>query len=178
MNITYHLYMKFTESKLKFDEIYHKNFLLEKSLIPVDGKYIEGILLKNKKGEPNEEYYKWQFFYAILNSGLYSKDFLCAEVYFPKGNKNSAPIKIDGCIFDDKNWIDYYKKWREKRDDSSVEWLRKHLLVIIEFKKSDNKDIETVFVSQIKPYLKESEAQYSLGFYYNTERIRDILYIA
>ncbi len=163
--------MKFTESKLKFDEIYHKNFLLEKSLIPVDGKYIEGILLKNKKGEPNEEYYKWQFFYAILNSGLYSKDFLCAEVYFPKGNKNSAPIKIDGCIFDDKNWIDYYKKWREKRDDSSVEWLRKHLLVIIEFKKSDNKDIETVFVSQIKPYLKESEAQYSLGFYYNTERL-------
>jgi len=163
--------MGFTEFKKEFDEIYGKKLLLEKSLVPVDGKYIKDISLKNKKGEPSEEYYKWQFFYALIKSGLYSKDFLCAEVYFPKGNKNSAPIKIDGCIFDDTNWIEYYQKWRGKKDDDSVEWLRKHLIGIIEFKKEDDKDIKKVFTSQVKPEIKESESPYCIGFYYNTERL-------
>lgn len=163
--------MNFTESKNKFDEKYGKILELDKSLVPVNGKYIRNISLKNKKGEPSEEYYKWQFIYGLIGSGLYSKDYICVEVFFPKGNKNSAPIKIDCCIFDDKNWIDYYEKWREKKDDDSVEWLRKHLIGVVEFKKDDDKDIKKVFTSQIKPYLKESESSYCLGFYYNTERL-------
>lgn len=161
----------FNQSKIKFDQQYTKDLTLKRSLVPVDGKYIEDISLHNKNKLPSEEYYKWQFIYSIISSGLYSKDYIGAEVYFPKGNKNSAPIKIDGCIFDDKNWIDYYLKWRTDKDDSSVEWLRRHLIAVIEFKKSDDRDIKTVFVSQVKPYLKESEAQYVLGFYYNTERL-------
>lgn len=163
--------MSFLESKNKFDKKYGKILNLDKSLVPVNGKYIKDISLKNKKNEPSEEYYKWQFIYALIDSGLYSKDYLGVEVLFPKGNKNAAPIKIDGCIFDDKNWIDYYEKWRERKDDDAVEWLRKHLIGIIEFKKADDKDIKKVFTSQIKAYLKESENSYCMGFYYNTERL-------
>jgi len=163
--------MTFLDSKNKFDKKYGKELKLDKSLVPVNGKYIKDISLKNKKGKPSEEYYKWQFIYGIIDSGLYPKDFIGAEVFFPKGNKNSAPIKIDGCIFDDKNWIDYYEKWREKKDDDSVEWLRKHLIVVIEFKKDDDKDIKKIYTSQVKPYLKESESTYCLAFYYNTERL-------
>jgi type I restriction enzyme M protein len=161
----------FTNAKIKFDEQYAKSLKLKKSLVPVNGKYIDDISLSSKNGLPSEEYYKWQFIYGLIASGLYSKDFLGVEVYFPKGNKNSAPIKIDGCIFDDKDWITQYEKWRESKDNSAVEWLRKHLISIIEFKKSDDRDIKTVFTSQIKAYIKESEAPYVLGFYYNTERL-------
>lgn len=161
----------FTISKNKFDEKYSKSVLLEKSLVPVNGKYVNNISLKNKKREPSEEYYKWQFIYALLDSGMYSKDFIGVEVYFPKGNKNSAPIKMDGCIFDDKDWSDYYVAWRSKKDDDAVEWLRKHLIGVIEFKKEDDKDIKKIYISQLKPYMKESESPYCIGFYYNAEKL-------
>lgn len=163
--------MGFIEEKAKFDEIYKNKETINKSLVSVDGKILENIKIKDKKGFPLEEYYKWQFIYAIINSNLYSKDFIGVEIFFPKGNKNSAPIKIDGCIFDDKDWELHYQKWRQKKDSDSVEWLRKHLIAVIEFKKSDGKDIKEVYTSQIKPYLKESERNYCLGFYYDTERL-------
>lgn len=161
----------FTISKKKFDNKYSKTFLLEKSLVPVDGKYITNISLRNKKGEQSEEYYKWQFVYSLIDSGLYSKDFIGVEVFFPKGNKNSAPIKMDGCVFDDKIWCDYYASWREKKDDDAVEWLRKHLIGVIEFKKEDDKDIKKVYTSQLKPSIKESESPYCIGLYYNSEKL-------
>lgn len=163
--------MGFIEAKAKFDEEYKNQSILKKSLVPVDGKMIENIKLRDSRGETLEEYYKWQFVYSLINSGLYSKDYIQVEVYFPKGNKNSAPIKIDGCIFDDKDWTIYYKKWRESKNSDAVEWLRKHLVSVIEFKKSDGKDIKEVYTSQVKPYLKESERSYCLAFYYDTERL-------
>jgi len=161
----------FSEAKNDFDKKFGVKLEIPHSLVPVDGKYLSNIPLKNKVGEKNEEYYKWQFVYSLIHSGLYSKDYLCAEVYFPKGNKNSAPIKIDACIFDDKSWLDHYAAWRASKDAESVEWLRRHLIGTIEFKKSDGKDIKAVYTSQIKPELKESEASYSLGFYYDSERL-------
>src|SRR3989338_8255260 len=109
----------FLEAKNEFDKKYSKTLVLERSIVPVDGKYLTGISLKNKKGEPNEEYYKWQFIFALTHSDLYSKNYLGAEIYFPKGNKSSAPIKIDACIFDDKQWVDFYEKWRKLKEDES-----------------------------------------------------------
>lgn len=161
----------FLEAKNEFDKKYGKTLLLERSIVSVDGKYLTEISLRNKKGQPSEEYFKWQFIFALTHSGLYSKDYLGAEIYFPKGNKSSAPIKIDACVFDDKQWVDFYEKWRKSKDDDAVEWLRQHLIGAIEFKKSNGKDIKTVFTSQIKPELKESESNYCLGFYYDSERL-------
>jgi hypothetical protein len=42
--------------------------------------------IRSSKGEPTEQYYKWQFIYALIHSGLYAKDFIGVEVGFPKGN--------------------------------------------------------------------------------------------
>lgn len=171
--------MQFVEAKNKFDETYKNQKEIKKSLVYVDGKIIENIKIKNSKGEPSEEYYKWQFLSGIINSGLYSKDYIGAEVWFPKGNKSSAPIKIDGGIFDEKDWITYYRKWRKDKDWDAVEWLRGHLIGVIEFKKNElddegqpkSKDIKDVYTSQVKPYIKESERDYCIGFYYDTGRL-------
>jgi type I restriction enzyme M protein len=161
----------FLEAKIEFDSKYGKTLVLERSIVPVNGKYLDSISLKNKQGERSEEYYKWQFIYALINSGMYSKDYIGAEVYFPKGNKSSAPLKIDACIFADKCWSDEYHKWRSVKNTDAIDWLRKNLIATIEFKKSDGKDIKAVFTSQVKSELKESESNYCLGFYYDTERL-------
>ena len=161
----------FVGAKNLFDQEYGTTLVLPHSLVPVDGKPLGSISLKNTTGERSEEYFKWQFIHALIHSGLYSKDYLGAEVQFPKGNKKSAPIKIDACVFDDKQWINYYTRWRESKDDDAVEWLRSHLIGTIEFKKSDGKDIKSVYTSQIKPEIKESEATYCVGFYYDDERL-------
>lgn len=160
----------FSQTKQEFDDKYssQKKFI---SFIPVNQKLSEEYVIKNKQGKTNEEYYKWQFFYSLVYSGLYSKDYLGCEVYFPKGNKNSAPIKLDGAIFDDPNWFDWYKKYHKNKDQESLDWLRKHLLGVIEFKNEDSKDTEVVYNQQLKPTIKESENDFCLGILYDTERL-------
>lgn len=160
----------FLQAKQEFDKKYSskKEFV---AFIPVNQKLSQKYSIKNKKGEPNEEYYKWQFFYSLIYSGLYQKDYLGCEVYFPKGNKNSAPIKLDGAIFDDPNWFSWYKKYHNKKNQKALDWLRKHLIAVIEFKKEDSKDIETVYNQQLKPAIKESENDFCLGILYDTERL-------
>jgi len=127
--------------------------------------------IKGKSGQPNEEYYKWQFFYALVHSGMYSKDYIGVEVQFPKGNVASNPIRFDGAIFDDKNWFDYYKNYHTNKDQSALDWLRKHLITVIEFKKENSKNTEAVWNQQLKPALKESENNFCLGILYDTERL-------
>lgn len=160
----------FAESKLVFDKEYAKRDEFA-SFIPVHLEKSKSFKIKNKKKSPNEEYYKWQFFYALIFSGLYQKDYVGAEVYFPKGNKSSAPIKFDGAIFDDPTWFSFYKNWHENKDQESLDWLRQHLLGVIEFKKEDSRDTEGVYNQQLKPALKESEHDFCLGVIYDTERL-------
>jgi len=161
---------KFVEAKLEFDKKYQSQSEFT-SVVPVHLEIGKKFKIKGLKNEPNEEYYKWQFFYSLINSGLYQKDFLGAEIHFPKGNKNSAPIKFDGAIFDDPKWFEVYKKWHDKKDQESLDWIRKHLLGVIEFKKENSKDVEGVYNQQLKPALKESEYEFCLGVLYDTERL-------
>ena len=127
--------------------------------------------IKGKNNEPNEEYFKWQFIYSIINSGMYNKDFVGVEVCLPKGNKNSAPIKFDAAIFKDAEWFKHYKKYHEKLDQSELDWLRKNLIAVIEFKNENAKNIEIVYNQQLKPAIKEIESSYALGFLYDTEKL-------
>src|SRR3989344_8993208 len=160
----------FLEAKQDYD----KNFLNQKEInafLPVNLDFNRVCKIKNVKNQPNEEYYKWQFFYGLIFSGLYKKDFLGAEVYFPKGNKNSAPIKLDGAVFDDKDWFEKYKNYHQNKNQESLDWLRLHLVGVIEFKKEDGKDTETVYNQQLKPAMKESELDFCLGVLYDTERL-------
>lgn len=162
----------FTQAKQKFDKDIEKSHNLSKSLVPVDGKDKSNISIRNAKGDKNEEYYKWQFIYALIHSGLYAKDYIGVEVRFPKGNKASAPLRMDGAIFDDPSWIDHYTNYWAERKSDDLEWLNVHLLAVIEFKKND-KEIEKVFTGQVKSAMKEKDpaTAYVLGIYYDAERL-------
>lgn len=162
--------MTFTEAKNDFDSKY-ANVTELTHFLSEHLSYGKVSNLKKKGGEPNEQYYKWQFLYSIIHSGLFAKDYIGTEILFPKGNKSSAPLKIDAVIFDDKDWFEHYRKYHANNDMDSLEWLRDHMIVAIEFKKEDSKNISEVWDKQLKAYMKESNNNFCLGILYDTERL-------
>ena len=162
--------MTFTEAKQEFDSKY-ENVTEFDCFIQEHLTFNKKTNFKKKNGTKNEQYYKWQFLYAIIQSGLFAKDYIGTEVHFPKGNKSSAPLKLDGAIFDDITWFDKYKDYHENGNNESLEWLREHLIVSLEFKKEDNKNIADVWDKQLKAYLNESRRPFCLAVLYDTERL-------
>lgn len=107
----------------------------------------------------------------IKSERIPSRDYIGAEIYFPKGNINSAPIKVDSVVFSDIAWLDYYRKYRSNpKDVDSLQKVRELAVEMIEYKRS-NKSIEQVFSSQIKAAIKESDSPFVLGVYYNASRL-------
>ncbi len=162
--------MTFTEAKANFDSQFGNSkeytcFLSEHLTLNKKTSF------RKKDGSKNEQYYKWQFLYGIVNSGLFPKDFIGTEIHFPKGNKSSADIKIDAAVFSDAIWFEKYKDYHQNNNSESLDWLRKHLIVALEFKKEDNKNISEVWDKQLKAYMKECEAEFCLGVLYDTERL-------
>lgn len=162
--------MSFLEEKNKFDDKYGMATEYD-CFLPVHLVFGAKTNLKNKYGKKNEQYYKWQFLSSIVQSGLFARDYIGTEVQFPKGNKSSAHLKLDAAIFDDTTWFEKYKDYHEKGNNESLEWLREHLMVAIEFKKEDNKNIIDVWEKQLKAYLNESRRSFCLGVLYDTERL-------
>lgn len=164
--------MDFSQARIKFNNEYLSKKILPKSICTVDGKFIDNISIKDVHGEPNEEFYKWQFIYSMVNAELVpSRDYIGAEIYFPKGNIHSDPIKIDSVIFSDIKWIDYYRKYRENpKDVDSLQKVRELAVGVIEYKRND-KSIEQVFSSQIRAAIKEPDSPFVLGIYYDTGRL-------
>ncbi len=162
----------FTEAKQKFDANNANVSLLPAAYVPVNGKNKANIPIRDAKGNPLEEYYKWQFLHALIHSGLYAKDYIGVEVSFPKGNKASAPLRLDGAIFDDAAWLQHYNDYWQQRHGQDLEWLNSHILAVIEFKR-DDKEIDKVFTGQVKPAMKEKDpgTAYILGMYYDRERL-------
>ena len=161
----------FVRAKMIFDAK-HKGANKTECIVPVNGKSCLDVDILNTKGEFNEEYYKWQFINALVNSGMYSRDYICVEIQFPKGNKKSATLKIDAAIFDDPSWLIYYNRYQTDKKSDDLEWLGSHLLAVCEFKKGD-KEIEKVFSGQVKAAMREKEPSnaFVLGVYYDTERL-------
>jgi type I restriction enzyme M protein len=162
--------MTFTEAKQEFDSKY-ENVAEFDCFIQEHLTFNKKTNFKKKDGTKNEQYYKWQFLYATIQSGLYTKDYIGTEIQFPKGNKSSAPLKLDGAIFDEITWFDKYKDYHENGNNESLEWLREHLIVTIEFKKEDNKNVADVWDKQLKAYLNESRRPFCLAVLYDTERL-------
>ena len=158
-----------SEAKADFDAA-HGTAATAKCLVPVNGKHRDSAPIRDVHGKPSKEYYKWQFIHALVNSGLYATDYIGAEVQFPKGN--TAVLRLDGAIFDSGDWLDHYNAYWKDRHATDLEWLNDHLLAVIEFKKND-KEIEKVFTSQVKPAMREKEPAnaYVLGIYYGADRL-------
>ena len=165
---------RFDELKKEYD-ITHKNDTSVDCFLPVHltTQKIE-TFLKKKNGDCNEQYYKWQFLYCFVTSGLCAKDFIGTEVQFPKGNKSSAMIKLDGAIFDDKEWFCHYHALHTKKDNTKwdeLNWLKEHLICALEFKKEGSKDVKGVFTSQLKTYMNESSRNRVFGILYDEGRL-------
>jgi type I restriction enzyme M protein len=160
----------FSQKKLEFDTKYGTVKEYD-CFLPVHLTLGSKTNFKKKNGQNNEQYYKWQFLYSIVQSGMYAKDYIGTEVQFPKGNKSAAPLKLDGAIFDDDTWFDKYKDYHENGTSESLDWLREHLIVALEFKKEDNKNISDVWDKQLKAYLNESRRSFCLAVLYDTERL-------
>lgn len=166
--------MGFDLERIRYSEE-HINDTEVKCFLPVhlNRNKVEKNLFK-KDGSHNEQYYKWEFLNSFVESGLCSKDYIGVEVHLPKGNKNSAPIKLDGAIFDDKDWFMHYEQLHTKKDDSKwdeLEWLKEHLICAIEFKKENGKDIKGTFTSQLKSYMNESSKDIVFGILYDEGRL-------
>ena len=164
--------MDFSQARINYNNEFRGKEVLPKSLCTVDGTFVENISIKDVNGNPNEEYYKWEFIYSLISSGkIPSRDYIGAEIYFPKGNIHSAPIKIDSAIFSDIAWIDYYRNYRANpKDVDSLKKVRELAIGVIEYKRND-KSIEQVFSSQIRASIKEPENPFVLGIYYDTGRL-------
>ena len=160
----------FGKYKEEFDKKYGTSETFV-AFLPEHLKYNKVVELRKKNGSSNEQYYKWQFLYSIVNSGMYARDFIGTEVQFPKGNKDSAPIKLDAAIFDDIEWFGHYQKYWQNNDLDSLEWLKQHLLVALEFKKEDAKNVAEVWDKQLKSYMNESRKDPCFGVLYDTERL-------
>ena len=164
--------LEFSQARINFNQQYANKAILEKSFCTVDGKFLTNISLKDAHGNKNEEYYKWEFIYSMIHSGrIPSRDYIGAEIYFPKGNIHSAPIKIDSVVFSDISWLDYYRKYRENPSDvEALQKVRELAIEVIEYKRND-KSIEQVFSSQVRAAMKEPDSPFVLGIYYETGRL-------
>jgi type I restriction enzyme M protein len=162
--------MTFTDAKHEFDQTYGTAVDFD-CFLADHLTFGRKVSLRNKHGQKNEQYYKWQFLTSIVQSGLFTKDYIGTEIQFPKGNKSSAPIKLDAAIFDDLIWFDKYKDYHQNGNNESLEWLREHLIGAIEFKREDNKNIADVWDKQLKAYLNESRRPFCLAILYDTERL-------
>ena len=81
----------FSEAKADFDAT-HRTAATAKCLVPVNGKVRDPAPIRDAHRKPNEEYYKWQFIHALVNSGLYATDFIGAEVQFIEGRTIRLPL--------------------------------------------------------------------------------------
>ena len=162
--------MTFTEAKQKFDAKYGNAKELQ-AFLSEHLTMNKTVNLRKTNGTKNEQYYKWQCLSALVDAGLFPKDLMGTEVHFPKGNKSSAALKLDAAVFDDASWFEHYQDYHTNNNADALDWLRKHLVVAMEFKKEDNKNIAEVWDKQLKAYMKESETAFCLGILYDTERL-------
>lgn len=160
--------MSFIDSKNTFD----KNPCIEFTAFLSEHLSFDKLTtLYKKDGSKNEQYYKWQFLFALIDSKMYAKDYIGTEIHLPKGNKSSAPLKIDAVIFDNKTWFSKYEDYHKNNNLESLQWLKEHILCVIEFKKEDAKNIKEVYDKQLKAYMKECEKPFCLGILYDSERL-------
>ena len=96
--------LSFSDAKINYDEKY-KNAKKLDIFLPEHLTLTKKTDLLKKDGSKNEQFYKWQFLFSLINSGLFAKDFIGTEIHFPKGNKSSAPLKLDAAVFDDSELI-------------------------------------------------------------------------
>ncbi len=120
-------------------------------------------------GNLSEEYIRTRFVYALVKSGLFSKEVLCIEFKIPKGNNGKA-LKPDVVAFKTTDWKETYEKAKISKNFSA---LRQIYLVFFETKKN-NKSLDSAIENQLRPALAENESNERVFGVYFDDKI-DIL---
>ena len=131
----------------KFDNSFYENEIWVKS-------FISKANAKDTKWLYSEEYIRARFVYSMVNSGKYSKEYICVEFWYPKWN-TKTPLKPDIAIFKNKNRFEEFEKAKSSKD---FKWFRKNTLAIFETKKN-NKSIESAIENQLRSAMSENESE-------------------
>ena len=108
---------------------------------------------KDTRGNMSEEYIRARFVYAMINSGMYQKEYICVEFGFPKGNGGKS-LNPDIVIFKTKEWLNDWENAKKNKDFSVM---RQNLLAIFETKK-DNKSVSQAVENQLRSAMAENES--------------------
>ncbi|MCP3660107.1 MAG: N-6 DNA methylase [Bacteroidetes bacterium] len=100
---------------------------------------------KDKNNNFSEEYLRARLVYALVNSGLYNKEYICVEFGFPKGNGGKS-LNPDIVVFKNKDWLNMYKEAKSSKNFSKI---RQNVLAIFETKKND-KTVEGAIENQLR----------------------------
>ena len=120
---------------------------------------------KDSKSGFSEEYIRARFVFAMVNSGMYQKEYICVEFGFPKGNGGKS-LNPDIVVFKNKDWL---KDWEDAKQSKNFAKLRQNLLVIFETKK-DNKSVSQAIENQLRSAMAENESEERVfGVYFDDE---------
>lgn len=105
-------------------------------------------------------------FCMLLYTLAYTLKIIQVQKYnFQKEINLPTSLKLDAAIFDDPCWFNKYEEYHIQGNIESLEWLKEHLIVAIEFKKEDNKNVSEVWDKQLKAYLNESQRNFAQEYY-------------
>jgi len=120
---------------------------------------------KDKQNNFSEEYIRARFVYSLVYSGMYSKEYICIEFGFPKGNGGKS-LNPDIVVFKNKNWYVEYEKAKASKNFAKI---RKNILAIFETKKN-NKSVGDALENQLRPAMAENESNERIfGIYFDNK---------
>lgn len=129
--------------------------------------FLKDVDLARTAGTPNEQYYKWQLVYGLIQTGRVPADNVGCELSVPRGSKGSSSLYIDVAIFSDSKWIQMYDDLRAGRGTASWDDLLDLVVACGEIKADPKDNTENTVSRQLLPALNATTAPYSLGFYFN-----------
>jgi type I restriction enzyme M protein len=156
----------------KYFEEFDKNF---STLEEIDRNFYEkeiGVVAfnskapaKDKQNNFSEEYIRARFVYSLVYSGMYSKEYICIEFGFPKGNGGKS-LNPDIVVFKNKDWLKDYEKAKASKNFATI---RKNILAIFETKKN-NKSVGDALENQLRPAMAENESNERIfGIYFDNK---------
>lgn len=118
---------------------------------------------KDKQGNFSEEYIRARFLYALINSGMYNKEYICVEFGFPKGNGGKS-LNPDIVVLKNKDWL---KDYEEAKASKNFAKIRKNVLVIFETKK-DSKSVSDAIEKQLRSAMELNTSEDRIfGIYFD-----------
>lgn len=119
----------------------------------------------DSSGSFSEEYIRARFVYALIYSGMYSKENMGIELSLPKGNGGKS-INPDIVVFKTDNWQDLYEEAKKTKNYRKI---RENMLVVFETKKN-NESVSQAIENQLRATMEQNTSKDRIyGVYFDHE---------